>query len=140
MLTDDPSFTGPAMAVIRRYDLRTYAEITADDGWDVSTGYVAGNDNDAVTHVGYAGVPLPRDKRGTILDKDALSEDAAVLDVPVTDYTASVLVHEFQHHSDGLDTEVTAYQASVRFDRKLPPGDRGMLASDLEELHSQLES
>jgi len=142
MISDDPAFTDPAMAVIRRYDPQAYEKITADDGWNVSTGYVpGGTGSDAVTHIGYDGMPLPRDKRDTILGKDALREDAAGLGVPVTDYTASVLVHEFQHHDDGLDTEVTAYRASVRFDRRLPPGDQGgMLGSDLEELRRQLES
>jgi hypothetical protein len=142
MISDNPQFTDPAMTVIKRTDPDTYKKIAADNGWDVSTDAdFVDSGADATTRVGvhapWGDIIYPRDERDTGLDADAIKADAAYLGVPVEDYTASVIVHEFTHHVDGRDEEVPAYRESVRFDRLLPPRDKGMLEADLEELREQ---
>jgi hypothetical protein len=143
MISSDPQFTDPALAVIRRYDPETYSEIDTDDGWNVSTG-VADPGADASTDIGMRrygqAFIYPRYERDTVLDTRAIEADAAYARVPVADFTASVLVHEFRHHADGREEEVPAYREGVRFDRKLPPRDREILEYDLRDLHREEES
>lgn len=140
MHSSDPQFTDPAMAVIKRIDPDTYQAIAADDGWDVSTDTdFVDPGADATTLIGITGygqtMIYPRDERDTGLDADAIREDAIRTgNIPVADFTASTLVHEFKHHADGKAEEIPAYRESVRFDLLLPPRDYGMLAADLEEL------
>lgn len=141
MNSSDPQFTSPAMDVIRRYDPETYRDIAADDGWKVSTGPVP-DGADATTEIGEytedGYVIYSRDQRSTNLNRENIEAGAAYLRVPVADYEASVIVHEYAHHATGQG-EVTAYEASVRFDARLPARDRRILEADAGDLHG-LES
>lgn len=138
MISDDPEFTDPAMDVIRRIDPETYNQINDDSGWNVSTGdRPRHEDADAVTPASVPGRRLSRNERYTILDPLQITTGAADLGVPVADFAASILVHEFTHHLSGKLEEVPAYQASVRFDLLLPPRDLGILREDLEALREE---
>lgn len=143
MISSDPSFTDPALAVIKRTDPDTYREIAGDDGWYVSSNpALVRRDSDAVTHIGLRSrdgkvkVFYPRDKRTTVLNSEVIKTSAATLGVSVDDYLAAILVHEFKHHKDGRNEEVPAYRESVRFDTRLPRRDQAILLSDLAELRN----
>ncbi len=134
MHSNDPGYTDPAMAVIRHYDPETYRAIAADDGWNVSTGdSPASEEADATTEA----LPLPRDKRDTVLDPAEIERDADYIGIPAADYEASVLVHEYKHHIDGYVEEIPAYLESMRFDRRLPSYDQAILRYDQQALRDE---
>ena len=133
MISSDPQYTDPALAVIKRYDPETYAMIVADDSWHVTVTDDVTPGTDATTRVSkYAS------ERDTKISPAAIRGSATqIIDVPVTDYLASIIVHEYEHHVEGLPWEHNAYVASVNFDVKLPGSDDAILRSDYHRLRTE---
>jgi hypothetical protein len=157
MISDDPAFTDPAMAVIKRTDPDAYEKIAASP-WRVYTAdntpgnifaslppdihdSIAEDFNKmsfAVTtaeHPFYkrSGVYVPPGYRRylntTWLNMPLLRAYARVNGIPLADALADTLIHEYVHYSLGFAAgERPAYEADLAFARKLPASDHVIVA------------
>jgi hypothetical protein len=142
----DPSLT-PALTIIKETDPRLYAEMQASP-WEAHVA-VTGDEpaiNDLMAEYGpeqgaYFLYILEHAYGATVDNKSFLNpgmikNQARVLHVPVDDFTADVLVHEYTHASSypapNLD-ERHAFAAGTRFAKKLPAAWAGPIARYSEQ-------
>lgn len=130
MRSDDPSFTDPAMEVIRRVDPGTYARLA---GSDVPVhvirtgGESAMQELDPYTMMLFMnsadGLTTHTNPAEIFLNVGGIRNDARGMHVPVAELTASTLVHEGQHAEDitraGKSSEHSGFAAELAFDRRL---------------------
>jgi hypothetical protein len=135
MKSDSPSWTNPAMQVIKDHDPDLYRRISNDE-WNVC---VITTGNEPGIPPGWDGYELllelshafgATDRRGhapTWLNRPAIEEKAQEMGVPVKDFLADVLVHEYTHHDEDLilghSTEASAFAAGTQFARRLGAAD-----------------
>lgn len=155
MHSNHPEITDPALSVIKNADYGTWAQINADDTWNV---YILVNVDQSAGDTIMAvakGNPLmayqimqeldngaggltpgdvPRNQRWTIFNMPLIRDNAEHQHLPVSHLLASTLVHEFRHHN-GADTEWSAYAAEIAFDRKM--GDPAWTANRIEMRQEQ---
>jgi hypothetical protein len=62
-------------------------------------------------------------KDSTFLNRPAITSQADDLHVPVADFLADVMVHEFAHRDGGGMSEPEAFRAGTQFARTLEGGD-----------------
>jgi hypothetical protein len=136
MKSNDPAFTDPALDVIRKTDpelakridaapelitVVTDPEKTAANALP-AIGLMAALDLEYSLHVAYGVTQIPRGEHvpmdGDIwLTKQQIVDEARELDVPVEQFTAFILAHEFRHHDGG--EEPSAYAQGTAFARKM---------------------
>lgn len=143
------AFISDALSVVRRYDPALYARMVADD-WRVTT--------DADTYINWAsitftmgdyesmatayGATLGEPHRQTWLNRPMIRDWAYEHGIPVSDFAASVLVHEYRHIHQSIEPyigadapdEIPAFEASSAFARKLPSYDVVIAALSDEHL------
>jgi hypothetical protein len=136
MKSNDPAFTDPALAVIRRVDpalakrIDTAPElITVVTDPDISAreavpniGLTAALGLDYSLYIAYGVTQIPRGEHvpmdGDIwVNKPMIENQARELHVPVDQFTAFILAHEFRHHDGG--EEPAAYAQGTAFAREL---------------------
>jgi hypothetical protein len=144
MKTDNPSYYGPALTIIKKTDPALYAEMQASR-WQVFT--ISRGDEDvlldlaetagplavmqliaelehanAVTMGTHEGTPMNM----TFVNKKAVAYDRTHMHIPPAEFIADMLVHEFTHNkgtkAGKLASEHAAYTADCAFARKLPHG------------------
>lgn len=144
MISDNPSYTDPALQVIRAIDPALAARMNASKWWVFTDLVHAPMDLAYVLlrewNNGALGVTLSeRTPMGfggsTWLNVPLLGVAFARENIAVEDVVATTLVHEFVHHALGYDAgEKPAYEAEIAFARKLPPHDSPILDDALKGL------
>jgi hypothetical protein len=147
MKTDDPSWVNPALDIIRRADPGTYARMQASP-WMIHV-IATGREHSFLQFAGdrgiqgayalaanldesYAVTPLATEGgehtlNMTFVNKQGCVRESRTSGIPVAEFLASILVHEFSHN-ETLSDEKTAYDLEIAFDKKM--GSAAMAALD----------
>jgi hypothetical protein len=155
MRSDNPLFTDPALKIISGLDptLRTRMSGTPWNVHVIETGkeqsIVDYHDSNGPWNAmrlldglnsAYGITPLHPDGAGmglTFLNKPAIEKEARELKVPVAQFLAAILVHEFTHDEKGPD-EQEAFAAGSAFARKMHSPEIYLLSEETrkEEAHA----
>lgn len=136
-----------AFGIVRKYDPATYARMTNDHSWYVTSDPTEFPQSDGAYGTTYSSAnPDMMGKAVTGLNYDQIAQGASAMDINPFDFIATILVHEYTHAHQSYDTigsadkaEPPAFRAGSAFAAKLPAPDgptiKAMSDDTLKNLH-----
>jgi hypothetical protein len=133
MKSNDPEVTDPALAVIRKYDSSIYDQMQ-EASWSVKVFA-----DPFLTWFGATN----RDGTESAINMFNVYMASQQLQVPVTDFLANVLVHEYRHTlpdavKPGAKSEELAFSYDLAFAEKMPASDSPIVGQILEDMRAEV--